>query len=102
MQAAAESVALPAGWDESEQEMIDAFFKESILKVIHKACSAADCTVFAKALMGSDDIVLVNNQGFTSYTLMCPTRRKIIQFRLNELETRSLDLAIADLWRFGS
>ena len=93
MQAAAGRAGLPPGWDESEQEMIDAFFNHSVPKVARNPCSASDCNGFAKSIMYPDDVMLVNNQGATSYTLMCPTRQKIIQFRLNKLDTTFLDKA---------
>ncbi|KAL2044731.1 hypothetical protein N7G274_002506 [Stereocaulon virgatum] len=93
MQAAAGPGGLPPQWDESEQEVIDAFLNHSVPKVARNRCSVSDCDGFAKSIMYPDDVVLVNNQGLTSYTLMCPTRQKIIQFRLNELDTTFLDKA---------
>lgn len=92
IQAAAGSAVLPPGWYESEGEMIDALFKESVPKVTQSLCSASDCDIFAKSLMYLDNIVLVKDQGFNSNTLMCPTRQNIMQFRLSELNGKFLNV----------
>lgn len=76
---------LPDGWDQSEQLMINDFFGQRVPKIAKTTCSAFECHVFAKTLMQGEEIVLVNNQGYHSYTLACPKSNQIIQFRLKEL-----------------
>lgn len=84
---------LPDGWDESEQLMINNFFGQRVPKVAKTTCSASDCHVFAQTLMQGEKIVLVNNQGYHSYTLACPKNNQIVQFRLKELNVESVDEA---------
>ena len=86
-------LVLPDGWDESEQMMVNNFFKQRVLKVAKTTCSASDCHVFAQTLMQGEKIVLVNNQGYHSYTLACPKSKQIIQFRLKELNLEFIDEA---------
>lgn len=86
-------VALPLGWDECEQLMINNSFELRVPKIAKTTCSASECHDFAKALVNGERIFLVNNQGFHSYTLACPERSQIIQFRLKELRTMFVDEA---------
>lgn len=51
------------------------------------------CIALAARIMGPQEIRLMCNQGSNSYTLVCPTTAKIIQFRLRELNIPILDLA---------
>lgn len=85
---------LPQGWDESEQGLIDSFFEQRVPKVARTTCSATQCHEFTQGLMPGQEMVLVNNQGFHSYTLVCPDSKKIIQFRLKELNIEVADEAI--------
>ncbi len=66
--------------------MIDSFFKKRVPKVAKTTCSASHCHDFARTLTQGKKIVLVNNQGYRSYTLACPETGQIIQFRLKELD----------------
>lgn len=86
-------LVLPKGWDESEQVMINSFFEQRVPKVADTTCSATECHEVAQALMHGSKIVLVNNQGYHSYTLACPERNQIIQFRLKNLCTNFIDEA---------
>ena len=99
-----EGLILPESWEESEQEIINDFFNEKIPAALHerevrepgftsKGCSASDCLEYAKFLMQGMPIALANNQGFNSYTLTCPGRHRIIQFRTSELNTKVIDEA---------
>jgi hypothetical protein len=56
-------------------------------------CTAASRDQFAKTVLHSDDIRPVDNQGAQSYTLICPSRNKIIQFRLHRFDEDVLALA---------
>lgn len=86
-------LVLPEGWDESERLLINNFFELRVPKVAKTTCSASECREFAQTLMQGKKIVLVNNQGFHSYTLACPESNHIIQFRLKELCTKFIDEA---------
>lgn len=97
-------VTLPKGWEQSEQETINEFFQEKVpaaLKEIairdpgftSKSCSASECLQYAKVLMQGMQISLVNHQGCNSYTLICPERNQIIQFRAAKLNTEAVDEA---------
>ena len=86
-------VVLPRGWNESEQAMINNFFDNRVPKVAKTTCSASKCHEFARTLTQGKAIVLVNNQGFHSYTLACPENNQIIQFRLKELDLKFIDEA---------
>ena len=81
-------LVLPPGWNESEQAMINNFFDNRIPKVAKTTCSASECHEFAQSLTQGKAIVLVNNQGFHSYTLACPESNQVIQFRLRELDLK--------------
>ena len=84
---------LPDGWNESEQLIINNFFEQRVSKVAKTTCSASECHIFAQNLMQGENIVLVNNQGYHSYTLACPKSNHIIQFRLKELNLEFVDEA---------
>lgn len=97
-------LVLPESWEESEQEIINEFFDEKIPAALQekearepgftsKGCSASDCLEYAKFLMQGMPIALANSQGFSSYTLTCPGRHRIIQFRTTELNTQAIDEA---------
>ncbi|MCJ1460303.1 hypothetical protein MMC28_010682 [Mycoblastus sanguinarius] len=88
---------LPPGWDESEQKLIDLFFEKKVPAAAKakdknaESISASQCLAYAQSLMKSDNIMLLDNQGCNSYTLVCPDHRKIIQFRLEELDMKSIE-----------
>lgn len=97
-------LVLPESWEKSEQEIINEFFEQKIRAALQerearepgftsKGCSASDCLEYAKFLMQGMPIALANNQGFSSYTLTCPGRHRIIQFRIAELNTQVIDEA---------
>ncbi|CAF9938318.1 hypothetical protein IMSHALPRED_000759 [Imshaugia aleurites] len=86
-------IILPQGWDESEQMTINNLFDERVPKVAKTTCSASECRIFAQTLMQGKELVLVNNQGFHSYTLACPENNQIIQFRLKDLCIKHIDEA---------
>lgn len=97
-------VVPPKGWGESEQETIDEFFKEKVPATLREKAvretgftsqspSASDCFQYAKTLMQGMPVALVNYQGCNSYTLICPERDRIIQFRVAELNTKTIDQA---------
>lgn len=88
-------LVLPDGWDQSEKLMINNFFEQRVPKIAKTTCSASECHVFAKTLMQEGEIVLVNNQGYHSYTLACPRSNRIIQFRLKELNIQFISEAKA-------
>ena len=81
-------LVLPPGWNESEQVMINSFFDNRVSKIAKTTCSASECHEFARNLTQGKAIVLVNNQGFHSYTLACPESNQVIQFRLRELDLK--------------
>ena len=86
-------LVLPQGWHESEQALINSFFEQRVPKVANTTCTPSECNEFAKTLTHGKAIVLVNNQGYCSYTLACPDNNMIIQFRLEELNIKSIDEA---------
>ena len=97
-------LALPEGWEEHQHELINEFFDEKIPAALQeketreigftsKGCSASDCLEYAKFLMQGMPISLDIDQGSSSYTLTCPGRDRIIQFRTEELNTRFVDEA---------
>ncbi len=53
----------------------------------------SDCDDFAKRTLQTEDIQLVENQGATSYNLICPSQTKIVQFRLKRFDEEVLALA---------
>ena len=98
------SLVLPGGWVENEREIINEFFNEKIPAAFKekelretdftwKWCSAYDCLEYAKFLMQGMPIALVNNQGSSSYTLICPGRDRIIQFRITDLNVETIEEA---------
>lgn len=99
-----EGMTLPKGWEASEQETIKEFFDEKLPttfkeRAVHesaftpKRCSASDCLEYATTLMPGLPIALVDHQGCNSYTLICPERNRIIQFRATKLNTKAIDEA---------
>ena len=99
-----EGLALPKGWEASEQETINEFFEERVPAALQgKAvrvpgykqndCSASECLQYAKALMQDMPLALVNHQGYHSYTLICSERDRVIQFRASELNIKAIDEA---------
>ncbi|KAI9748976.1 MAG: hypothetical protein M4579_007059, partial [Chaenotheca gracillima] len=56
-------------------------------------CTANLCEEVARRTLNTDDIQPVENQGATSYTLICKSQAKIIQFRLKPFNEEILALA---------
>lgn len=74
-----------------------------------KIPTADDCENFARRLLQVQDIEPVGSQGATSYTLICLSQAKIIQFRLKPLDEGVLALAheiygdlVPSMMSFGS
>lgn len=88
-------------WLTQEQELIDLFFKEKVPLALRKLpsskdsfqCTAEGCAAFARKVLRSDDVRPVDNQGAASYTLICPSQNKIVQFRLERFNEHILTLA---------
>lgn len=88
-------------WLTQEQELIDLFFREKVPLALRKLplskgdfqCTAEGCAAFARKILGSDDVWLVDNQGAASYTPICPSRNKIVQSRLDPVNEHILSLA---------
>ena len=89
-------LTLHQGWEASEQETIEESFDEKVptafkKRAVHdsafapKGCSASECFQYATTLMLGTPIALVDHQGCNSYTLICPERNQIIQFRASKL-----------------
>ena len=60
--------------------------------------SGVDCTetqsvVYAASLLGAHDLKPADNQGANSFTLICPSLLKVVQFRLRAFKDDILDLA---------
>ncbi|KAI3339080.1 hypothetical protein F4824DRAFT_458100 [Ustulina deusta] len=105
-------------WLEQEKLWIARFFKERVPEELAKSgktsegCkipTANDCESFARHLLQAQDIEPVKSQGATSYTLICPSQAKIIQFRLKPLDEGVLTLAhriygdlVPSIMSFGS
>lgn len=97
-------MTLPQGWEASEQETIKEFFDEKVPTTfkeggVHdsafapKRCSASECIQYATTLMPGTPIALVDHQGCNSYTLICPERNQIIQFRASKLNIKAISEA---------
>ena len=97
-------LALPDGWKEHQHELIQSFFNEKVSTALEereirepgfrsKGCSASDCLEYAKFLMQGMAISLDIDQGSNSYTLICPGRDRIIQFRIEEVNVKVIDEA---------
>jgi hypothetical protein len=89
-------------WDAQEQEMVDHFFGHLVPKAVttaslatdHAECTAEECEAFARKILDDAKYVeRVKNQGATSYTLVCPSQAKIVQFRLKRFDEEVLALA---------
>lgn len=97
-------LALPDGWEEHQHALIEDFFNEKVPAALQekeiqepgfksKGCSATNCLEYAKFLMQGMPISLDIDQGLNSYTLTCPGRDRIIQFRTNELNIKAINEA---------
>ncbi|EPE29539.1 Protein kinase-like (PK-like) [Glarea lozoyensis ATCC 20868] len=89
-------------WFEQEKEWIAEFFAIKVPKALAKSgkgvsesLTSDNCLEYAQRLLGATDIEPVENQGATSYTLVCLSQEKIIQFRLEALNEDVLTLAQA-------
>lgn len=97
-------MTMPQGWEASEQETIKEFFDEKVPttfneRAVHdsafapKGCSASECFQYATTRMPGTPIALVHHQGCNSYTLICPERNQIIQFRASKLNIKAISEA---------
>ena len=76
--------------------MIATFFEKLVpetLAPIEILPAQSDCDDFAKRTLQTEDIRPVDNQGATSYTLICPSQTTIVQFRLKRFDEEVLALA---------
>lgn len=104
-------------WKDQERQIINEFFKVKVPQTLGSkqnnqpkatrilstdfgskstaecGCSETSCIDFAKIITKSDDIVLADNQGSNSFTLLCPSKSQVIQFRLKPFNTTVVDLA---------
>jgi hypothetical protein len=84
------------GWLAQEQDFIETFFERKVPQVLAKEgthCTAASWDQFAKTVLQSNDIRPVDNQGAQSYTLICHSKNKVIQFRPHCFDEDVLALA---------
>lgn len=85
-------------WLAQEREFVERFFEKLVpekfgLTEATITCKAKDCDEYAKRHLQAEDIQCVENQGATSYTLICPSQAKVIQFRLKKFNEEVLALA---------
>jgi len=86
-------------WKRQERDIIDRFFGEKVLETLNlenepaPVCTEDSCIQFAKAVLKTDDIAAVDNQGSNSFTLLSSSLAIIIQFRLKPLRTDTICLA---------
>lgn len=65
-----------------ERELIDEFFAAvAAAQPGQPKLSEKDCEHFAHQILGMHDAEPVHTQGTASFTLVSPTKRKIVQFR---------------------
>lgn len=77
---------------------MERFFEKMVPKILGPteaviACTAKDCDEYAKRTLQAEDIQPVENQGAYSYTLICPSQAKIVQFRIKRFDEEVLALA---------
>jgi len=85
-----------AEWDAHEQELVQNFYSIKVPRVAgRRVCTPRDCDAFARRLLNttSEDIRRVDNQGSSSYTLICDSQSKIIQFRIKPFDPRTMQTA---------
>ena len=86
-------------WQHLERAIIDTFFRVKVPEALNlegdaeTPCTEASCIEFGKRIVGADDVVPVDNQGSNSFTLVCHSKTRVIQFRLQPFNTVILDLA---------
>ena len=89
-------MTLTKEWLQQEREIIDDFFKTrvpEVLKDAETACTEQSCIEFGKQIIQADDLKPVRNQGYSSFTLECVSKSKIVQFRLRPFDTTITDMA---------
>ncbi|KAI9678047.1 MAG: hypothetical protein M1817_005991 [Caeruleum heppii] len=86
---------LSEAWLAQEREMIANFFNKLVPQTLNRGatCTAQDCDDFARRTLQTEHVRPVDNQGATSYTLICLDQEKIIQFRLKRFQDDVLTLA---------
>ncbi|KAI9696667.1 MAG: hypothetical protein M1820_008041 [Bogoriella megaspora] len=86
-------------WQQSERAIIDEFFRVKVPEALNVengtevSCTEASCIEFGKQIVEADDLAPVENQGFSSFTLVCHSKSQVIQFRLRPFNTSTLELA---------
>ncbi|KAK4690122.1 hypothetical protein P7C71_g6602, partial [Lecanoromycetidae sp. Uapishka_2] len=92
---------LPDEWNEHEQDLVNMFFTENVPQWFQNnphpngeapTMTASDCDRTAQLLM-SAPVVRSEKQGHSSYTLVCPERNKVIQYRVEELNLELIEKA---------
>ncbi|KAJ5720068.1 hypothetical protein N7493_006946 [Penicillium malachiteum] len=83
-------------WEEHERDIINRFFHEEVPEAFGNKfpmcfCTEQACIGYAKAIMKTDDIAPVKNQGSNSFTLRGSTT--VVQFRLKSFNLDVLKLA---------
>lgn len=82
-------------WKKQERRIINRFFQEKVPEVLGNeaapTCTEDICLQYAKAILKTDNVAAVDNQGSNSFTLQTPDT--IIQFRLKPLKDDILTLA---------
>ena len=89
---------LSDAWLAQEQQFITDFFEKRLPESRNMPpgtiiCTSKECDDFAKQALRTDDVRLVENQGSRSYTLLCPSQSKIVQFRLKPFDEDVMKLA---------
>lgn len=85
-------------WLAQEREIVERFFEKRVPETLGTTkaeifCTAKDCDEYARRTLQVEDIHPVENQGENSYTLICPSQAKIVQFRLKRFDEEVLALA---------
>lgn len=65
-------------------------------------CTAKGCGGFAKRILQTEDIRTVENQGATSYTLVCRSQRKNSTISTQAIRRRRLGPCPSNLWRLST
>ncbi|GAM88276.1 hypothetical protein ANO11243_063090 [Dothideomycetidae sp. 11243] len=83
-------------WLASERDIVTTFFTQKVTAQYPQTIQVNEdkCYALARSLLGTDDVKLVDNQGFNSFTLFSPSKGKVIQFRLDVFQDATLQLAL--------
>lgn len=93
-----ESTKSHNSWLAQEKELLEMFFEKRVPEALGSSeatttLAAKDCDEYAKRHLQAEDIQRIENQGATSYILLCPSQAKIIRFHLRRLNDKVLALA---------